>query len=245
MNKSFNILAILLCCLLLFSCKGKKQEEVKDDVQEAMERADSIYKALQAQADAEEEGLEDEQDKADTLKKEEEKKDSLLKKEEKKDSVIVHDTIIIVQEPPKRTNIEHVEADEAKQAAAGLSEKKAPVSPKEIINELPGVYAASAVDKKPSFKGADASTFESWIAKSLRYPDTCKQEGREGKVLTSFVVSRTGKVINVQVLKSSGNESFDEEAIRVISDSPAWTPAEHRGEAVDVQYTVPVNFRLN
>jgi len=36
----------------------------------------------------------------------------------------------------------------------------------------------------------------------------------------------------------------DEEAVRVLAKAPAWTPGKMNGEAVRVQYTIPIFFQL-
>jgi hypothetical protein len=35
-----------------------------------------------------------------------------------------------------------------------------------------------------------------------------------------------------------------DEAVRVVSESPDWTPGKQRGKAVDVQFTFPITFIL-
>ncbi len=37
---------------------------------------------------------------------------------------------------------------------------------------------------------------------------------------------------------------LDAEAIRVVKGLPKWTPGKQRGQAVNVWYTVPINFQL-
>ncbi|MBP5348611.1 MAG: energy transducer TonB, partial [Bacteroidaceae bacterium] len=41
------------------------------------------------------------------------------------------------------------------------------------------------------------------------------------------------------------HELLDAEAMRVISAMPKWKPGKHRGKAVRVKYTIPLNFRLD
>jgi len=37
---------------------------------------------------------------------------------------------------------------------------------------------------------------------------------------------------------------LDQEAIRVVKTLPKWKPGKQRGKAVNVWYTVPINFTL-
>jgi protein TonB len=62
-------------------------------------------------------------------------------------------------------------------------------------------------------------------------------------VTLSFVVSETGKVSDVKVLRGV-HEDLDKEAVRAVSSSPDWTPGEKDGKKVPVTYTFPVIFKL-
>ncbi len=64
-----------------------------------------------------------------------------------------------------------------------------------------------------------------------------------GKVTVQFVVDKSGKVKDIEVLRSA-YPCLDDEAIRVIALSPLWTPGENNGKAVDVYFTIPVSFKL-
>jgi periplasmic protein TonB len=94
-------------------------------------------------------------------------------------------------------------------------------------------------EKEPEFE----SNLESFLAKSLRYPDRAIQEGIEGQVFVCFVVDETGKVTRPEVLKGIGY-GCDEEAIRVINSLPRWKPGEMNGHPVKVRLRVPFRFRL-
>lgn len=98
-------------------------------------------------------------------------------------------------------------------------------------------------DIKPGFNGGDANEFSKWVAQQVVYPENCKSEGITGRVTLSFVVSETGKVSDVKVLRGV-HEDLDKEAVRVVSSSPDWTPGEKDGKAVPVTYTFPVIFKL-
>ena len=98
-------------------------------------------------------------------------------------------------------------------------------------------------DRKPGFKGGDANEFAKWVAQQVAYPENCKKEGIAGRVTLSFIVSETGKVSDVKVLRGV-HEDLDKEAVRVVSSSPDWTPGEKDGKAVPVTYTFPIIFKL-
>ena len=99
------------------------------------------------------------------------------------------------------------------------------------------------LDQKPGFNGGDANEFSEWIGQNLKYPEKCRQSKVEGRVTLQFTVTETGKVTDVKVLRSV-NEDLDKEAVRVVSQSPDWTPGRDKnGEAVSVTYVFPVIFK--
>ena len=98
------------------------------------------------------------------------------------------------------------------------------------------------VEVKPTFNGGDANQFSRWVNQQLEYPENCKKEGISGRVTLSFTVSETGKVTDVKVLRGV-HEDLDNEAIRVVSSSPDWTPGKVGGKAVAVSYSFPIIFQ--
>ncbi len=99
------------------------------------------------------------------------------------------------------------------------------------------------VEQKPSFMGGDANTFSKWVNERLVYPEIAKENGVQGRVTLQFTVNADGSVSNVKVLRGV-DSSLDKEAVRVVSQSPKWTPGKQRDRAVKVTYTFPVIFKL-
>jgi protein TonB len=99
------------------------------------------------------------------------------------------------------------------------------------------------VEDKPKFNGGDANEFSKWVNQNLVYPEIAKENGVQGRVTMQFTVNPDGSVTNVKVLRGV-DPSLDQEAVRVISMSPKWTPGKQRDRAVKVTYTFPVIFQL-
>lgn len=93
-------------------------------------------------------------------------------------------------------------------------------------------------DKMPDFQGKGAEGFMDYITSVI--PEGLDKEGRS---VIAFIIERDGSVNDVRVLRSSGDEQLDTEALRIIKSSPKWLPGEYRKQPVRVQYIVPVNFR--
>lgn len=83
-----------------------------------------------------------------------------------------------------------------------------------------------------------------YLAESIRYPVDAQESGIQGRVICQFVIDENGQVNDVKVVRGV-DASLDAEAIRVIKAMPKWTPGMHRGKNVSVQYTLPINFRLD
>ncbi|MCQ2345826.1 MAG: energy transducer TonB [Paludibacteraceae bacterium] len=121
-------------------------------------------------------------------------------------------------------------------------EIKAPIAVIEEPEEDENVVFV-VVEKMPEFPGGNEA-LRKYLAENLRYPSMAAENGITGRAVCQFVVNKDGAIVDVQVVRSSGDDSLDREAIRVIKAMPKWNPGQQRGKAVRVKYTVPVNFRL-
>ena len=99
-----------------------------------------------------------------------------------------------------------------------------------------------AVEQMPTFPGGEAELMK-FIRDNLRYPLTAKKEGIQGRVILRFVVTKTGAIDNITVLRSL-DPACDEEAIRLIKSMPKWIPGKQNGNNVPVYFTLPVVFKL-
>ena len=98
--------------------------------------------------------------------------------------------------------------------------------------------------QKPGFNGGDANEFSKYVAQNVVYPESCRQSKIEGRVTLEFTVTETGKVGDIRILRSV-NSDLDREAVRVVAQSPIWTPGrDENGKVVPVKYTFPVIFKL-
>lgn len=81
------------------------------------------------------------------------------------------------------------------------------------------------------------------LAKNLVYPEIARKAGVEGRVLIWVLLSKEGKVLGTEVIKSLGNNGCDEAAIDAIK-KVKWRPAYQRDQPVNVKVAITVNFRL-
>jgi len=104
------------------------------------------------------------------------------------------------------------------------------------------VYSPGAADVKPLPEGGAQGWFN-YLQKNLVYPDAARHEKISGRVELSFIVEKDGSISNITVEQSAGH-GFDEEAVRVLQQSPAWQPGMLNGEPIRIRYQLPINFRM-
>lgn len=99
------------------------------------------------------------------------------------------------------------------------------------------------VEQMPEFPGGTTALF-AFLQQNVKYPQIAYENNIQGKVVVQFVVDKDGSITNIQVAQSGGDPSLDKEAVRVVKAMPKWRPGMQKGKLVRVQYTMPVNFRL-
>ncbi len=95
----------------------------------------------------------------------------------------------------------------------------------------------------PSFMDGNLETFRTWVMQNVKFPQIALENNLQGRVVLSFVIDKDGRLTNIEVLQSP-DRSLSEEAIRVLSKSPKWSPGKQRNQTVRVKYTLPVEFRV-
>ena len=111
---------------------------------------------------------------------------------------------------------------------------------KEVIQEETTPY--TAVEQMPEYPGGTTELLK-FISTHLHYPVIAAENGIQGTVSIRFVVSPTGEVTSVEILRQL-DPSCDKEAVRVIKTMPKWVPGKQNGRPVPVYFTVPVRFKL-
>ena len=102
----------------------------------------------------------------------------------------------------------------------------------------------SLLEAKPRFQDGDAGqSFPLWVNQNLTYPKEAVKDSLQGRVTLQFTIEKDGSVTDVHVLRGCA-PVLDEEAIRVVSQSPKWTPGYINGEPVRVVFNFPVLFQL-
>ena len=98
------------------------------------------------------------------------------------------------------------------------------------------------VEEPASFPGG-ITAFYGYLKKELKYPRQAQRMGIEGRVFVQFVVEKDGTLTDIQVVKGIG-AGCDEEALRVLKNSPKWKPGKQRGKAVRQKMIQNILFKF-
>ena len=60
-------------------------------------------------------------------------------------------------------------------------------------------------------------------------------------VIISFIIDNNGQVLDIKVNRGI-SETLDNEAIRIVSLMPNWTPGKKNGKPVKSRYNLPIYF---
>ena len=149
-----------------------------------------------------------------------------------------------IRESQKSKEVDNnVSIPESKTSDIGkVEETTEEVSKPKTISDKVYLSTDKGIEHLPEYPGG-LRAFMNYISQNLTYPQICKKQKIEGKVLVGFIVEKDGSVSNVKALKKV-HANLDAEAIRVVESLPKWKPGTINGEPVRVQMGVNVTFRL-
>lgn len=99
------------------------------------------------------------------------------------------------------------------------------------------------VEDDPQFPGG-IQAFYKYVRENMKYPSQARKMGVEGRVFIQFVVDEKGNLSEVKAIKGIG-AGCDEEAERVLRESPRFIPGKQRGRPVKVRMVMPIVFKLH
>jgi periplasmic protein TonB len=116
-----------------------------------------------------------------------------------------------------------------------------------ITEEMPRFPGCEYMESKSERELCAQEKLMQFIYKSLKYPAISVETGVEGRVVLRFVVTESGNVENVEILRDIG-AGCGEEAKKVIETmknlDEKWIPGRQGGRKVKVYFTLPVVFEL-
>jgi periplasmic protein TonB len=118
----------------------------------------------------------------------------------------------------------------------------APAGTNKIAKDSKGIYNRAEI--MPEYPGGQ-NALSSYISDHIDYSQAAVDDNTTGALKVSFVVDENGKVTDVHLMgdKKVG-DGLDDEAIKVISNMPAWTPGKVKGKNVSTRLQLPITFEL-
>ena len=110
-----------------------------------------------------------------------------------------------------------------------------------VANE--GADIPTHIEQMPQFPGGEQELLN-YIGKNINYPAISMEMGVQGKVILRFVVTKTGAVDKVEVLRPL-DAACNNEAIRVVKMLPKFIPGKQNGTNVSVWFTLPITFKID
>ena len=95
----------------------------------------------------------------------------------------------------------------------------------------------------PKFKGGGLEDFAFWVNSQVVDPYQDRANRNSRLVIVEFTVNKDGSVSDVVAVFGS-DPVLNEAAVKAVSKSPAWTPAEQNGEKLEERMKVPVEFNI-
>ena len=124
-----------------------------------------------------------------------------------------------------------------------MSLETAPTNPDEANSKILDVDEVfDVVEDSPEFPGGMAA-WNNFLRDNLNYPTQARRMGIEGTVYVVFVINTDGSIRETEILRGIGG-GCDEEALRVIDNSPNWNPGKQRGRLVPVRMRLAIRFKL-
>lgn len=82
-----------------------------------------------------------------------------------------------------------------------------------------------------------------YFNKNIKYPEQAVRDSVEGILTVSFIITETGNADKIEVSKSLGH-AFEQVAIDLIRNMPAWKPAMLNGKPVRSRISLPLTFEV-
>ena len=122
---------------------------------------------------------------------------------------------------------------ECKEEAQSMIVQTDTVSEEFIVGEI--------MEERPSFPGGQQKLME-FIQNNIRYTDEMKETCINGRVIVFFQINEDGTISNAKIARPI-HPLFDNEALRIVSIMPKWSPATRNGKPIKTRYSLPISFK--
>jgi len=110
-----------------------------------------------------------------------------------------------------------------------------------MIKDRDGVY--NRAEAAPEFPGGQ-NALDNYVNNNIDYPEKAIDDNTAGTVRVSFVVDEQGKVTRAHIIGNKLGNGLDEQALKVVSNMPAWKPGKINGKNVKTRLELPIAFQV-
>lgn len=164
-------------------------------------------------------------------------------KSESTEAVTTPESAVVLTQAEKRAKMDEVRAALAEKRRIAFEErfKNTP-----YYTDAQGNVVFNKAEVDPLFVGGEKAMMK-YLNDNIVFPKEAEEKGLEGTVFVDFVIAANGSVREVTVTDAVGedvDQSFRDEAVRVVTSMPKWTAGRQNGKAVDVNFSLPITFQL-
>jgi hypothetical protein len=99
---------------------------------------------------------------------------------------------------------------------------------------------SSIIEEPATFQGGDINKFRDYVMQQLKFSGEAEMDG---KAIFQFAVDKKGKLTDIRII-SSLNPRIDNEIVKILKNSPLWTPGKQGGKPVKQQFTFPLQLHF-
>ena len=110
------------------------------------------------------------------------------------------------------------------------------------LDKQGNTYDYTNITNPASFKGGQGA-WKRYLEQKLKYPRKQRGARAQARVPLQFVVEANGRLSNIRIPKPT-HPDFDKEAMRLLKESPGWSPATLRGQKISSQLQTIIEFKL-
>lgn len=158
------------------------------------------------------------------------------------ETAVVAPVAMAAGQPPEHIPPRTVTSESAAPPGTKQIQAPAPEAAPNLGGEEGSPETASLPQDGESFVAADYA-HASLGNQPPRYPRRARRDGLEGRVVLSARVSAAGRIVGLEVARSSGHEILDRAAVRAVN---RWIirPARQGSKPVPSEIRIPILFRL-
>ena len=113
-----------------------------------------------------------------------------------------------------------------------------------VVDNMPRFSGCEYLDSKEKKMECSRQKMLEFIFDNIEYPIEARDNSVEGTVVVRFIITKDGSLENIEVVRKIGG-GCDEESERVVHLMPDWIAGSQKGKAVNVQFNLPIKFKLD